>query len=689
VTSTMSEHHQLPRLLGRFRGAFVSVGIFSMVFNLLMLTLPLYMLSIFTRVFSSKSDETLLLLTIVAFFALSIQGLLDLIRSRVMIRVGTALDAALTPQVLEAVVRDAAGTPSQNAQPLRDAGEVRSFFSGTGVFALFDAPFAPLYVAVIYLLHPMLGMIALGGAVALFLLAVMNEALTRKPLEQASRSSSKARARVDEFIRNSDAVEAMGMMPAIVDRWRDLNSDALHAQSQAADKGSISTSLAKSLRILLQISLFGAGAYLYIQNQILPGSIIAAAILMSRALAPVEQAISTWRVMVSAKAAYGRLREVLKPERLTANRKRTTLPRPQGRIDVERLVVMAPGSDRMILKGVSFELNAGEFLGVVGPSGAGKTTLGRVLVGILRPRGGAARLDGAELSTWHPDDLGQYVGYLPQDVQLFPGTVSENIARMARDFSDDEVLGAAKMAGAHEMILGLAEGYDTDIGEAGGILSAGQRQHIALARAFFGNPSLLVLDEPNSNLDSVSESALVRALATARDRNITIVVITHRPSILGAADKVLVLRDGNVDLYGPRDRVMARVSQAAIEQEQRKKISVVKENPSHSREGVGRPAFAETNVDGPAAASSTHTRQPRPRQKEAAGPKDRQSPRSKDATKPRPDKKAASRFLDDRGKSEDTRPSEAPEERLVETTIVRADGAVIKSDQAVVRNESK
>ncbi|HPE80783.1 MAG TPA: type I secretion system permease/ATPase [Gammaproteobacteria bacterium] len=564
----MSNHHELSQLLGRFRGAFISVGVFSFFFNLLVLVLPLYMLSVFTRVLTSKSEETLILLTIAAVIGLFIQALLDIIRSRVMVRVGMGLDAAMTPQVLEAVVRNAAGTGSRDTQPLRDAGEVRGFLSGQSIFALFDAPFAPIYVLAIYILHPLLGTLSLIGASVLFLIAVINEIGSRKPLKAIAAHSYKNQARVEEFVRNADAIEAMGMMPTVLNRWRTQTGEGVSALSEAADKATAASSLAKFIRFTLQIGLFGVGSYLYIEGEILAGSIIAASILMGRALAPVESAIGTWKNLVGAKAAYGRLQTLFSSERFAQYRDRMTLPKPTGRVELERVVVMAPKSERLILKGVSLSLSSGQFLGVIGPSGAGKTTLAKVLVGITSPRGGAgARLDGAELAAWHPDDLGRHIGYLPQDIQLFPGTVRENIARMATDSNPDDVVAAAKNAGVHEMILGLPEGYDSDIGEAGRFLSAGQRQHIGLARAFYGDPVLLVLDEPNSNLDAVSEDALSRALDAAKKRGTTIVVVTHRPSVLQASDQLLVLKDGIVELYGPSADVMARMRQGALPQE--------------------------------------------------------------------------------------------------------------------------
>ncbi len=568
--------HVLSNLLRRLRGSFIAAGIFSIFFNVLVLTIPIYMMSIFTRVMSSKSEETLVLLSVAAAVALAMQALLDFLRSRLAVNISLALDAHLSPQVLEAVLRQAAGSAQRNSQRLRDASELRNFLNSSAVFAFVDIPFVPLYVLVIFLLHPALGTLALGGSLLLLGVAFANELATRKPLKETLQLNRQALGRVEICVRNADVIAAMGMMPAILLDWRTKNVDTLSAMSSAGARGTMATSSARFLRTMLQVGIYGLGSYLYIENAILPGAIIAASILMGRALAPAETAISAWRNIVSARAAYQRLHEVLSTERLGRYRDRTSLPDPEGKLVVERVVVKAPGSDKMILKSVSFHLAPGQFIGVVGPSGAGKTTLGKVIVGILRPTAGAARLDGADLADWNPDELGRHIGYLPQDVQLFAGTVRDNIARLSRDGDSRAVVAAAQAAGVHQMILGLPNGYETDIGDAGNLLSAGQRQHIALARALYGSPRLLVLDEPNSNLDSMSERALVNALGQAKKRGVTIVVITHRPKILGSADKMLVLQDGRVDVCGKRVDVMARLNPGAARENDQQRMKVVK-----------------------------------------------------------------------------------------------------------------
>jgi PrtD family type I secretion system ABC transporter len=556
-------HRVLHGILARYRSSFLTLWFFSVFFNLLVLTIPLYMLAVFSNVLTSRSQETLLLLTMAATLALVIQGTLDFIRSRLLIRVGVTLDTELTPQVLEAIIRHAAGTPQRNAQRLRDAVKLRSFLTGSSIFALFDTPFAPFYVLVIYLMHPVLGHVALAGCLVLVVIAVVNEMRTRAPIEDAMQHNRRAQARVEEFVRNADAIEAMGMVPAALAQWQRDNNDALAALTRGSDSASLMRAVAKFVRLMLQVAVYAVGAYLYLNNEIMVGAIVAASILMSRALAPLELMITAWKGMVEAWDSYHRVGEVLAPERLQSYRDRMPMPAPSGRLQLDRVVVAAPGSERLTLKGVSFSLEPGEFLGIIGPSGAGKSTLAKTVVGIIRPKSGSARLDGVDLASWHSDDLGAHVGYLPQDVQLFSGTVRDNIARLGSSVDSTAVLEAAELVGLHESILQLPHGYDSDIGEAGALLSAGQRQHLGLARALYGKPRLLVLDEPNSNLDSVSEDALLKTMDEAKKRGITLVVITHRPSILRAADKLLMLRNGAVELFGPRAQVMRKLAPGA------------------------------------------------------------------------------------------------------------------------------
>ncbi len=545
-------------LLARFKGALLAIGLFTVCINLLMLTFPIYMMNVYSRVFSSRSIETLVLLTMVAAGALLVQGVLNLIRTQVLSRVGILLDISLADTILTTMIRETASGRGTNTQALRDLNELRNFLIGPSVLALFDAPFAPIYVVVLYLLHPVLGTFGLVCCLLLFGLGYCNQLFTRRPLKATQEANAVAMKQADGFLRNADVIEAMGMMPAIIGRWRGSNTHTLTALRSATDRADIFQAIAKFLRILIQVLIYGVGAYLYINNEMMGGAMFAAAILMSRALAPVESSITTWKNWVSARTAYDRLKQTLSKVNTSVNS--LSLPTPEGHLRVERILATAPGSERVTLKGISFDLKAGEFLGVIGPSGAGKTSLAKVLIGIMRPRAGVVRLDGANVYDWHPDELGRHVGYLPQDVQLFAGTVAENIALMGLEISSEAVVAAAIMAGAHDMILRLPKGYDTELGDGGSGLSAGQRQHIGLARALFGNPRLIVLDEPNANLDSYGEQALVQSLAAAKATGSTLVVITHRPSILKAADKILVLRDGKVDQYGSRDEIMAMMT---------------------------------------------------------------------------------------------------------------------------------
>ncbi len=545
-------------LLARFKGALLAIGLFTVCINLLMLTFPIYMMNVYSRVFSSRSIETLVLLTLVAAGALLVQGVLNLIRTQVLARVGILLDISLGDTILTTLIRETASGVGCNTQALRDLSELRNFLTGSSVLALFDAPFAPVYVVVLYLLHPVLGTFGLVCCLLLFGVGYCNQLFTRRPLRAGQEAGVVAMKQADGFLRNADVIEAMGMMPAIIGRWRGSNTHNLALLRKATDRVDIFNSLAKFLRILIQVLTYGVGAYLYINHEMMGGTMFAAAILMSRALAPVESSINTWKNWVSVRTAYDRLKETLSKVNTSVNS--LSLPTPEGHLKVERILATAPGGERVTLKGISFDLKAGEFLGVIGPSGAGKTSLAKVLIGIMRPRAGVVRLDGANVHDWHPDELGRYVGYLPQDVQLFAGTVAENIALMGLEISSEAVVAAAKMAGAHDMILRLPKGYDTELGDSGSGLSAGQRQHIGLARALFANPRLIVLDEPNANLDSFGEQALVQSLAAAKAKGSTLVVITHRPSILKAADKMLVLRDGKVDQYGPRDEIMAMMT---------------------------------------------------------------------------------------------------------------------------------
>ena len=548
--------------LGRSRGAFFMTGVFSFFINLLMLTAPLYMLQIYDRVLASRSEPTLIVLTVLAGGLLLVMGGLDLIRSRVLVRVGVKMDALLNARVFSAVFAQALrGARGQRAQALRDLDSLRQFLTGPGPFAFFDAPWAPLYLAVVFIFHPVLGFVALAGAVVLFSMALINELVTRRPLQLANAQAIAANGFAEASLRNAEVLEALGMLPEIRKRWTAQHCQGLALQATASDRAATLTSWSKAVRISLQVAILGAGAALAIQQIITPGVMIAASILMGRALAPVEQAIGQWRHFVGARQAYRRLNELL--QAIPEDEARLTLPKPEGRLSVEQLVAAPPGSQKPVLKGVSFKLEPGEALGVIGPSASGKSTLARNLVGVWAPQSGAVRLDGAEVQGWDAEQLGPYLGYLPQDVELFAGNVAENIARFSAEASPEAVVAAARAAGVHDMILQLDKGYDSEIGEQGCVLSGGQRQRVGLARALYGEPALVVLDEPNASLDAAGDEALTQAILGLKARGATVVVMAHRPSAIAAVDKLLMLRDGRVEAFGPKEEVIAKVTKAA------------------------------------------------------------------------------------------------------------------------------
>lgn len=531
---------------------------FSLFLNLLVLVVPLYMLQVFDRVLSSRSESTLLMLTVLAGFMLLILGLLETVRARVLVRTGVKFEGVLKDRVFAAVFERSIGAPgSTRTQALQDLDSLRQFLTGSGLFALLDAPWTPIFIGVIYLLHPWLGIAALVGALVLLALALLNEALTNRPLKAASERAIKASNFAETSLNNAEILKAMGMLAGIRRRWYQHRLAAVSHQAQASDRAGIVLAGTKFVRLYLQVLLLGIGAWLAMKQLITPGAMIASAILLGRALAPVELAVGNWRGFVAARAALARLRELL--DAVPAEKPGMRLPRPEGRIQFERVVATAPGGDPAapILKGVSFDLNPGGALGIIGPTAAGKSTLARLMVGVWRATRGTVRLDGADVYEWSRADLGNHIGYQPQEVKLFDGTVAENIARFGR-VDSEAVVEAARKAAAHELILRLPRGYDTLIGTYGHVLSGGQRQRIGLARALYGDPSLVVLDEPNTNLDQPGERALLATIADLKRAGKTVVVVAHRPNILADVDRILCLNEGVVEAMGSRDEVIAR-----------------------------------------------------------------------------------------------------------------------------------
>jgi ATP-binding cassette subfamily C exporter for protease/lipase/ATP-binding cassette subfamily C protein EexD len=545
-------------LFGKIWPLIIYAGFFSLVVNVLLLVPPLYMLQLFDRVISSRSEETLVMLTLAAGVALAMMALLDAVRARLFLGCGVALERKLGPHVLDALLAQLNRTGgAAQAAGLRDIAALRAFFVGSPVLALFDAPWLPIFLALIWLFHPLLGAVALGGAVVMLAIAALNERFTRRTLERAQEEGRRAGRFVEASLRNAEAVSALGMHGAVTRRWRALNDRMIAEQIDGTTRGSSFSALTKFARQAIQMLMLGTGAYLVITQRATPGVMLAGTVVLGRALAPVEMLVASWRQLVEARAAWNRLAALLvaEPERARP----TELPAPAGELSVERVVFKLADAQRPALQGVSFALRAGESLGLIGPTAAGKSTLARLIVGVWRPGAGAVRLDGADVAAWPREQLARHVGYLPQSVELFPGTVAENIARLGEPDSE-AVIRASRRAHTHEMILRLPEGYDTQVGDGGARLAPGQRQRIALARALYGEPKLAVLDEPNSDLDVDGEHALLQALLELKRDRVTVVVIAHRPSLLASVDKLLVLKDGVAELFGPRAEMMARVT---------------------------------------------------------------------------------------------------------------------------------
>lgn len=539
----------------RLRPFVMLAGGASLLLNIAMLMPALYMLQVFDRVFTSRSVETLVMLTWLVLLALGLCYFADTVRSRALAWAGRALDRQLSPIALAGSLRQAAGISGRaDTDALRDITQLRAFLSGAGVLALFDAPWLPLYLLVIGLMHPLLGLAAATGAGVLIAVGVLTEKLTRAHAEQALRRSRATTHHADSLTRNAEVIVGMGMTQAAVSAWQTRHEALLETQATLSHATSRLSGMARVLRQLLQVVMLGLGAWLVIDMQASAGIMIAATVLIGRALQPVEQLISGWKSMIEARGAWRRLSERSAPGAAV----KVGLPAPAGRLDVERVTFnIAPGKPALI-KGVNFSLAAGESLGIVGPSASGKTTLIRLILGIWAPQGGMVRIDGADISQWERDELGKHIGYLPQSVELFAGTVAENIARLGK-VDSAAVVQAAHLAHAHEMILRLPYGYDTSIGEAGSVLSGGQRQRIALARALYGEPKLVVLDEPNANLDMEGEQALAAALVELKARGTTVIMVGHRPTVMAQLDKLAVLKDGALEAFGPGATVLPRL----------------------------------------------------------------------------------------------------------------------------------
>jgi PrtD family type I secretion system ABC transporter len=557
----MNQHmNEVARTLRACRGTFAVIMGFSLAINILQLASPLYMMQVFDRVLASRSGDTLVMLTLITVLAVAVMALLDAIRSQMLVRVGNWLDDRLGPTVFSGALKTALRSdPARAAQGLRDLATVRGFMTGPSVTPLLDAPWTPIFIIALFVLHPVLGLVGLLGGAVLFGLAILNEFVTKRPLREAGLAASKSHQRAEAALRNAEVIRAMGMGEGVLRLWRRESTGTMEAQRAAGTRGVAVLALSRFSRITVQTVILGAGAWLVIQHEASAGAMFASSFLLGRALAPVENAIGTWKSLVAARLARRRLAELVSA--MPAEEVGMELPRPQGELVVERIVFVPPGGDEPTLRGVNFELAPGEVLGVIGPSAAGKSTLARLIAGTWTPTAGKVRLDGADIAVWHDSNGSHHVGYLPQDIELFAGTVRDNIARLG-EASPSAIIDAAKLVGLHEVIMRLPRGYNSEIGEAGLKLSGGQRQRIGLARAIFGKPRLVVLDEPNASLDHEGEEALHKAIAKLKSMGTTIVMIAHRPSILGLADKLLLLRNGMVDAYGSRTEVIAKLNAA-------------------------------------------------------------------------------------------------------------------------------
>ncbi|HIJ89083.1 MAG TPA: type I secretion system permease/ATPase [Desulfuromonadales bacterium] len=544
--------------LKRFRIFFIFAGLFSFVINMLLLMPSLYMLQVYDRVLASRSEETLLMLTLILGIAMLVMGSLEFVRSRLLITANNAIDAMMAPFLMHKMISGATDPEgSHYASGLKDLSAIKTFLSGSGILALFDAPWLPVYLTILWLMHPLMFGVAAVGSILMIILTVLNELVTRLPMGEANSAGRQAGNLVSAGMRNAEAVNAMGMQRGLIQRWGVLNGKALDLQSQASSRAGKISGVTKFVRQFIQSVMLGTGAWLVIKSQgFTPGFMIAGTIILGKALAPIEHVIASWKGLLEARTAYGRLDVFIKS--LAKELPHMELPPPTGQISLERVTFGFRATNKVIIKDISIALTAGESMGIIGPSAAGKSSLARLITGVWKPITGTVRLDGADLAGWDKGTLGKYIGYLPQDVELFAGSIADNIARL--DMPDTErVIAAARLAGVHDMILKMPDGYDTQIGEGGAVLSGGQRQRVALARALFGTPKLVVLDEPNASLDEHGEAALLGALDHMKQNGTTALLITHKLSLLANVDKLVVLQDGAVVLFGPRDVVISEL----------------------------------------------------------------------------------------------------------------------------------
>lgn len=560
MAAKTSKKDELILALRACKQYFIYAGIFSAAVNVLLLTPIIYMMTVFDRVVSSGSLPTLAMLSLLMVSLLLAMGGFEWVRSLVLISASNRLESILKKRVSDATFKRSllTGGMVSNTQPVQDLMSLRQFLTGNGLFAFFDAPWFPIYIGVMFLFHPMFGIAGIISGIIMVTLAIVTEKATSQLLTDANAGASKVSTQFQGSLRNAEVVAAMGMAEDVQRKQETLYVEVLNKQTEASRKAGMLSGLSKSIRMIAQSSLLGLGAYLALQQEITPGMMIGGSLLLGRALAPIDMLVGSWKGVTVAKAQYARLSEML--QALPASDETMPLPAPDGALKAEQVTVVPPGSKNAVVRGVSFELERGEFLGIVGPSASGKSTLARALLGIWPIMAGKVRLDGADIASWNREQLGPHIGYLPQDIELFDGTIAENICRF-RQPDPEQIVAAAKTAGVHEMILHLPNGYDTAIGGAGGMLSGGQRQRVGLARAIYGQPRLLVLDEPNSNLDDKGEKELIEALGRIKTDSCTVIIITHRTMVLRCVDKILVMKEGAAVNFGPKDQILAKLMQ--------------------------------------------------------------------------------------------------------------------------------
>lgn len=550
----------------KFLSYFIFAAFFSFIINMLLLVPMIYTLQTYDKVLASRSVETLMMLTIMLTIALVVMGLLEYVRSRLLVIANNAIDATLAPYLFHKMIAGAT-SPEGNQYPhgLKDLATIKAFLTGNAIFAIFDAPWMPVYLVILWFVHPLLFWVAAVGGIIMVILTAISEFATRNPLESANTTARFAGNFVAAGMRNAEVIKAMGMQPGLTRRWGELNQRTVELQTLASSRAGKISSVTKFVRQFLQSAMLGTGAWLVITTgSITAGFMMVANLLMGKAISPVEHIIGSWKLLLEARTAYSRLDVFIKG--LAQDQPQMELPPPTGQLTLEKVAFVIRALNKVILKEVSFSLAAGESVGVIGPSAAGKSSLARIITGVWKPSIGTVRLDGADLESWEKENIGQYIGYLPQDVELFAGTIAENIARMGIPDSE-QVIAAARLAGVHDMILRLPDGYDTEIGDAGTVLSGGQRQRIGLARALFGNPKLVVLDEPNASLDEAGELALLQAVAHLKKNGATVIIITHKVSLLANVDKLLIMQEGTVAVFGPRAGVLAHIAKKNQEQQ--------------------------------------------------------------------------------------------------------------------------